>query len=93
MPSKVEVAIADAADPPAAITPTTANCEPPENRSADRAWVCGIDKPEATDKAPKLTPYIPVAIPTESAWLRTARRRSSVSCRSAAVVNSPPPRP
>ena len=56
-PRSVEVAMA-AGPPaaPAAMTPTNANCEPPENSSSDSTCVWRIDRPAATDRAPKLTP-------------------------------------
>jgi hypothetical protein len=56
MPSRVAVAIAADPAPPAATTPTKANCEPPVNIRADRAWVCSTDSPAATESAPKEMP-------------------------------------
>ena len=45
--------------------PTTANCEAPEKSSAESAIVCQRSRPAATERAPKLMPYAPVATPTE----------------------------
>lgn len=58
MLSMVAVAIAAgaAASPPAPTMPTKANWDPPVNISAERAWVCQMLRPAATESAPKLTP-------------------------------------
>ena len=56
MPSRDEVATAATPEPPAATIPTRANCEPPENSSADSAIVCQSESPAATESAPKLMP-------------------------------------
>ena len=52
----VAIAAGAAASPPVATIPTKANWEPPVNISAESAWVCQIDRPAATERAPKLTP-------------------------------------
>src|SRR5689334_15133856 len=64
---------------PAASTPTKANCDPPLKRSRDSAWVWRRSRPAATDRAPKLTPYAPVATATDIDWRSTARRRAGAS--------------
>ena len=56
MPRRVAVATAASPVPPAPITPTKANCEPPVNMSSERAQVCQTDRPAATPRAPKDTP-------------------------------------
>ncbi len=43
-------------DPPAASTPTRANCEAPVKTSSERAQVCQTSRPEVTLTAPKETP-------------------------------------
>ena len=63
------------AGPPAMI-PTKANCEPPENSSSESAWVCQMLSPAATESAPKLMPYAPVATATDRACRSTWARRS-----------------
>ena len=50
--------------PPAAITPTRANWLAPVKTRNDRAQVWATDSPDATETAPKPTPYAPVATPT-----------------------------
>ena len=49
-------ASAAAADPPAAITPTVANCDAPVNTSSDIAQVWAGLRPAATDSTPKEMP-------------------------------------
>src|SRR5258708_6772815 len=46
------------------MTPTRANWLAPVKTSSDRAQVCATESPEATETAPKPTPYGPVAMPT-----------------------------
>jgi hypothetical protein len=75
VPSRVEVATAAAPEPPAAMMATSANCEAPEKSKADRAIVCQTLRPAATERAPKLTAYVPVATPTDNDWSRTCLRR------------------
>jgi hypothetical protein len=69
MPSMVAVAMAAgaAARPPAATMPTKANCEPPVNMTSESTWACQMSRPAATASAPKLTPYVPLATPTDHA--------------------------
>ncbi len=44
------------AEPPAPITPTTANCDAPEKRSRESKQVCKTENPEAIEAAPKAAP-------------------------------------
>ena len=67
-----------AASPPAEITPTKANCEPPVNMTRLRMQVCQTSSPAATDSAPNETPYALVASATLTPW-RHAPRAASVS--------------
>jgi len=50
--------------PPAPITPTTANCDAPENVSKDKRQACNTEKPFATAAAPNATPYAPTVMET-----------------------------
>jgi len=59
VPSRVEVAIALIGVPPAAITPTTANCEAPEKSRSESRQVCRTEKFAATAAAPNALPYAP----------------------------------
>jgi len=72
-PSKVAVAIALSAEPPAPIIPTTANCDAPEKSSKDKRQVCKTEKPAVTPAAPKAAPYSP----TVKATLRDVRSTAS----------------
>ena len=64
VPSSSAVAAPESGAPPAATTPTSANWLAPVNMSSDSTQVCATLSPEATDTAPKPTPYAPVARPT-----------------------------
>ena len=64
MPSSMAVSAPEIGAPPAAITPTSANWLAPVKTSSDSAQVCATDRPDATETAPKPTPYAPVAMPT-----------------------------
>ncbi len=75
----VAIAAGAAARPPVRMIPTSANWLPPVNIGAESACVCQMVRPAATERAPKLTSYSPVASPTDHDWRRTARRRSGVS--------------
>jgi len=57
-PSRAEEAMAAgaAAGPPAATTPTKANCDPPVNISRLNTQVCQMSRPDATDRAPNEMP-------------------------------------
>ena len=55
--------------------PTKANCEPPVNITSESTCACQMSSPAATARAPKLTPYVPLATPTDHAWRTTSRRR------------------
>jgi hypothetical protein len=50
--------------PPAAITPTTANCDAPENKSSESKQAWRTEKSAATAAAPKALPYAPTVIET-----------------------------
>lgn len=52
--------------PPDPITPTTANCEAPENMSKDKRQACSTEKPFATAAAPNATPLAPTVMETLS---------------------------
>ena len=71
-----------AATPPAAMTPTKANCEPPVNISRLSTQVCQTSRPAATASAPNEMPYALVASATPSPW-RQARRLSASGDRQA----------
>ena len=104
-PSSPAVAAAATPVPPAPMTPTKANCDPPVNISRLSAQACHTLSPAATASAPNDTPYNPVAVATDSAWRRTARRRWTTSSsagsgpvtgrrrRSRGTPRCPPPRP
>ena len=79
--------------PPAPMTPTKANCEPPVNISRLSTLVCSTLSPAATDSAPSDTPYALVAIPTDSAWRQTAARAGSRRLTPAGPRPRPPPPP
>jgi len=66
-PRIVADAMAVAGAPPPATTPTSANCEPPENISRLSAHVCHTSRPLATASAPNEMPYAEVASTTDSA--------------------------
>jgi hypothetical protein len=58
-PKRDAVAIPLIAEPPAPMTPMTANCDAPENVRSDRRQLWRTENPLATDAAPKATPYAP----------------------------------
>jgi hypothetical protein len=62
-PSRRAFPTAAATEPPAAITPTAANWEPPVNTRSDMTHVCATDSPAPTESTPNETPYTPVAMP------------------------------
>jgi hypothetical protein len=64
VPSSVDVAIAFNGVPPAAITPTTANCDAPENKSRESKHAWSTEKSAATAAAPNALPYAPTVIET-----------------------------
>lgn len=74
MPSIRAVAAAESGAPPAAATPTNANCEAPVNITSESAQVCSTVSPEPTDTAPNEAPYRPVATATPRLSRTTARR-------------------
>ena len=49
-------------DPPAPITLTAENCDAPVKTRSERAHVCAIDAPAATDPTPNDTPKTPTAM-------------------------------
>ncbi len=53
--------------PPAATTPTTANCDAPVNTSNDMAIVLATVNPVVVASTPNATPNTPVAAPMTSA--------------------------
>ena len=71
--------IAEMPLPPPAITPMNANWDPPLNSRRLRAMVWRRSSPAVTDRAPKDSPYSPVAIATERA-MRTAGDWRSATC-------------
>ncbi len=79
VPSISAVSAPESGAPPAAATPTNANCEAPVNITSDRAQVWRTESPAATETAPKETPYSPVAIPTPRPSRTIARRSASGS--------------
>jgi hypothetical protein len=56
VPSNAAVAMALAATPPDAITPTAANWLAPEKVRSEKRQVCRTEKPPATPAAPKAVP-------------------------------------
>src|SRR6185312_1967082 len=66
MPRMAALAIAagPADTPPVAITPTSANCDPPVNISRLITQVCQMSRPAPTASAPYDTPYAAAARPT-----------------------------
>ena len=56
IPRSDAVAIPERALPPAPITPTTANCDAPENVRSESAHVCRIENPAAIPAAPNAIP-------------------------------------
>ncbi|MNI93294.1 hypothetical protein D3C73_1512220 [compost metagenome] len=78
-PSSALAVIAATPEPPPATTPMKANCEPPLNRRRLNTMVCQKSKPDATDKAPKDTPYRPVAMLRDSATLNAGDSLSLVA--------------
>ena len=61
-----------AAMPPAPITPTNANCDPPVNMNRLSTQVCQTSRPDATASAPNEMPYALVASATPSPCARGA---------------------
>jgi hypothetical protein len=55
-PNNDAVAIALIAEPPAPITPITANWDAPEKVSRDKRQLCRTENPLATAAAPKAAP-------------------------------------
>ena len=72
IPSREAVAIPLSAVPPAPNTPTTANCDAPENVKSESKQLCRTEKPFATAAAPKATPYAPTVSETLSESRRVA---------------------
>src|SRR3954451_22186669 len=76
-PSIAAVAAPANGFPPAPTTPIRANCDAPVNMSTDRADVCRMDRPAATDRAPNDTAYAPDARPIPTALRITDDRARS----------------
>ena len=78
VPSSRAVSPPESGVPPAASTPTKANCEAPVNITSESAQVCATERPAATETAPKDTPYAPVATPTPRLSRRIAARSAAL---------------
>jgi hypothetical protein len=64
--SRRALSTAATGEPPAAITPTAASCDPPANTNRDIAQAMSGEIPDAEASAPKETPMTPIVIEMKS---------------------------
>ncbi len=72
--------------PPAPITPTTANCDAPENVSKDNRQAWSTENPFATAAAPNATPYAPTVMETLNESRNVGEKR--VDTRTFCLINA-----
>jgi hypothetical protein len=79
MPSSSAGGIAASGEPPAAMTPTNANCDAPVNITTLSSIVWPRLSPELTDTAPKVIPNAPAYRPIPTAVRMISRRSGALA--------------